>query len=148
VLIEAQKKNVSGSSRPHAGMWNADSIPQLNFTRPSDMFKNLLTPHWYYKEDYIHTCKVCHLVYACVLKSVSYNSCVSFITYTTRMKQGITLNIAKIKCMVRQATEHINTVILKPRLVINLGKIYQGYVMSYKYPDNFRHLLVWKEDGQ
>jgi hypothetical protein len=41
---------------------------------------------------------------------------------------------------------YINTVILKPTPVINQGKIYQDYVISYKYPDNFRHLLVWKED--
>ena len=64
------------------------------------------------------------------------------------MKQSITLNIGKIKRTVKQAKEHINTVILKPRLVISLGKIYQDYVLSYKYPDNFSHLLVWKEDGQ
>jgi hypothetical protein len=87
-------------------------------------------------------------IYACVLKSFSYKSCVSFVTYTTRIKQDISLNISNIKCTVRHEEEHINTVFIKPRLVINVGKIYQNYVLSYKCPGNFLHLLVWMEDGK
>jgi hypothetical protein len=32
------KEHASASSSPHAGMCNANRIPQLNFTNPSDTF--------------------------------------------------------------------------------------------------------------
>jgi hypothetical protein len=47
----------------------------------------------------MHTFKLCHLVYANVLKSVSYNSCVSYIIFTTRIKHAISLNIDKINLL-------------------------------------------------
>jgi hypothetical protein len=63
-------------------------------------------------------------------------------------KKDISLNTGTIKCTVIQAKEHVNRAILKPRLVINLGKVYRVYVLSYKYQDNFRHLLVRTADGK
>ena len=37
--VTGTKEHASASSSPHAGMCNANRIPQLNFTNPSDTFK-------------------------------------------------------------------------------------------------------------